>query len=108
MEEGNSHEGDVREEQEGEEGVRRGLRGWGAAMFVQTFTETPIGGGERTRGLRQLDPVVQLTEEALDPAVQLAKEALGSSNVRPSGLHELVPPNRALLGWGGLFAKGDE
>lgn len=39
---------------------------------------------------------------------ELAEEALGSSKVRPSGLWELAPPARVFLGWGGLFAIGEE
>lgn len=62
-------------------------------LFVQTFTDTPIGGGERIRGLGH---------------AELAEEALGSSKVSPSGLWELAPATRALRGWGGLFAMGEE
>lgn len=56
--------------------------------------DTPIGGGERIRGLRQ--------EE------ELAEELMGSSNVRPKGLRELAFPTLELRGLGGLFAMGEE
>ena len=63
--------------------------GCGAATsFAQTFNDTPMGGGERIRGLRH----------------ELAEQVLGSSKVRPSGLWEFAPPSRELRGCGGLFA----
>lgn len=47
----NSEENEGEEEEE-EEDAYRAFRGWGVAtLFVQTFTDTPIGGGERMRGL---------------------------------------------------------
>lgn len=63
-------------------------------MFAQTFTDTPIGGGERIRGLGH--------EE------ELMEEVMGSSKVRPNGLWELALPTLELRGWGGLFAMGEE
>lgn len=85
---------------EGDEEVYLGFLGCGAAtLFVQTFTDTPIGGGDRIRGLKHEDDC---------PNVELAEEALGSSKVSPSGLWELAPPTRVLRGWGGLFAMGEE
>lgn len=63
-------------------------------MFAQTFTDTPIGGGERIRGLGHEEEVME--------------EGMGSSKVRPNGLRELALPTLELRGWGGLFAMEEE
>lgn len=69
-------------------GEKRALRGCGAAMWLpQALAETPMGGGDRIRGLRL--------------ELLLMDEARVMSRVSPRGLWELR------RGFGGLLASGE-
>lgn len=58
-----------------------------------------MGGGERICGLKHDDDC---------PYPKFGEAVPCISKVRPNGLLELVPPVIRVLGWGGLFAMGEE